>query len=111
MTHELGLLPEAHDKSPYWTVRSCTWDGMGWHVTFAAPEKVDLRSRLYSAADVEKAVKAERERCAKVCESEAEKMREQASLNPEDSPARDRFVSRWRALASIATEIKLGPSE
>jgi uncharacterized protein YgiB involved in biofilm formation len=67
--------------------------------------------RAYALAEVEKAVKAERERCAKVCESEAEKMREQASLNPEDSPARDRFVSRWRALASIATEIKLGPAE
>lgn len=50
MTHELGPLP------------SCDRDA-GWHRIYTADQL-----RAYALAEVEKAVKAERERCAKLCE-------------------------------------------
>lgn len=62
MKHELGPLPDyAHAFRPRWH-----GDDGGF---------TSVQMRTYAAAEVARAVAAERERCAKVCESEPERKR------------------------------------
>ena len=43
-------------------VIGCVWGGMVWLVSLRSPKKLDLGARLYSEAELDAAVAAERER-------------------------------------------------
>ncbi len=60
---------EPHAAAPHWTVRDCTWGGMAWSVSFTAPTKLELGSRIYSRAEVDAIVAAERERLRRLVEA------------------------------------------
>ena len=58
--------PVERQVRPGLPVIGCVWGGMVWLVSLRSPKKMDLGARLYSEAELDAAVAAERERCCRV---------------------------------------------
>ena len=64
--------------------------------------------RAHTASEVARAVAAERERCARVCDDEARIREEAGNTWPEESPERSRCFAGARAAMNCAKGVRSG---
>lgn len=75
----------------------------------AGPAVTGLQgNRYYTQAELDAAVAAERERCARVCDDEARLRTEAGAKHPENSDSRDRCFAAARAAINCAKGVRSG---